>query len=334
LVLCFFEIHTLQTIQQTGLSREVVGASGLLRGTPELRAFQNRVLGPLIVYGITKSTGQSYAQSYVAVVSLLIALANFVCCYLVYRVTRNAVTALGATLAFVIATIFLQDDSWFFLWDAIDLTIMLVFAYAVFHPRSDLKLLYPLFAIELLNRESAGFIALWIIFSAIGPLIYSRTTPARRKAQINMAVIGAGLLAFGVIWTHALRKLFFRHSFDPKINLDLTHGSDGQWFELFYNLRFHTLQQSMTGYVTALICCLALGFLVYRLFKIRGDEAYPVALLIGAMVSCIWIFGRVVETRVWLDFVPLGIFYLFTVENFESQTSSITAPKTHQSRAA
>jgi hypothetical protein len=313
LVICLIEVRILQIIQVSGFPREVLGAQGLLHGTPELRAFQNRVLGPIIVGALVRFTGQPYSIVYVDILTSLIAFPNFLCLLLSYRVTSDLKSGLWAAFCFAAAVVALQDESWFFLWDAIELSTMLIFAYGVFHARDDLRLFVPLFVVQVLNRESAEFIALWVIFVSAWNIYVARSDRSERNRNIWHLLVGLFLLVFGAWWTHTIRKRLFQHSFDKHVNLDLPHRADGQWFTLVTNL--HPDSVEMSSFALAVICCLAIAFVLYRLIAVLGREAYPVVWLLTVMVIAVWLFGRVVETRVWLEFVPFGILYLFTVEN-------------------
>ncbi len=314
LQLCMFEVHTLQLIQDHGFAREVLGAAGILRGEPEYRVFQNRLLGPAIVELTAKATGQPFTPTYALCLSLLIALSNVLCFTLVRRVTGKSITALAATTAFVVAVVFMQDTSWFFLWDAIDLSTMVVFAYAVFYAKNDLRILVPLFLVELLNRESAEFIALWIVIVAVQQLWDEASGRRFSKAGLAQLFTGSALLVGGTLWTKWLRTELFRRSFDSRIGLDLKHSKDGQWITLLENLRVETLTHEVASFVIAIIACSAIAYMLSRLFVLKGRDSYQEIIQITAMALAVWIFGRVDETRVWLEFIPFGIFFAFTIQ--------------------
>jgi hypothetical protein len=130
------------------------------------------------------------------------------------------------------------------------------------------------------------------------------------------------LLALGIWWTHTIRHLLFKHSFDPKVGLDLKHSADGQWIMIGSNFSVKTFSSDMTEYTIAVICTMAVAFMIYRLIVSQGWKSYPIACLIGLMTASVWVFARVIETRVWLDFLPFGIFYAFTAETRLQQTLS------------
>jgi hypothetical protein len=325
LIICFFENNTLQRLQVWGLGREIFGAHGLLYGMPEWRVYQNRLLGPLFVQGLALATGKSFVWAYKFGVSLLIALPNILVYLLVRKFTKEPMKALAAATALAVLVVAFQSSIFFYLWDAVDLTTMLVFAYAVFHAKYDLRILIPLFLIELLNRESAGFIALWIIVSSAAALIWSDLTTIKRPFLYLRMVFGAVILAGGVWWTHAVRILLFKQSFDPNIGKDILHGSSGEWLQFYVNLNDFVTPYNATTFAIALICCLAVGIMVYRNFVINGTAAYPVMALMIGMISSVWLFGLVDETRVWLEFVPFLLVFAYTCEGRKRVSPLLTS---------
>jgi hypothetical protein len=327
LFICFFEIRVIQLIQVWGLPREIYGAQGILLGVPEWRVYQNRLLGPSIVLSIAFVTKHSFSESYITGLSALVSLPILLTFGLVRRIKSRALAGLTAAAQFAVAVVVLQDRSFFYLWDAIDLSTMLLFAYAVFCTKTDLRVLIPLFFVELLNRESAGFIAFWITVSSLGMLIFDRSSTINRTALIAKSALGIALFGVGTWWTHFIRALLFKHSYVRQLGTDQMNASNGEHYTFFFNLNNFGHCTDIQSFSIALICLLALGLMLVRCVTSQPKAlAYPVVLLITAMVTSVWLFGLVDETRVWLEFIPFGLIFIYT--GGLKTNASLTEPKT------
>jgi len=314
LVISLLELHSLQLIQASGYDREVVGAYGILHGTPEWRVYQNRLLGPILVQLLMKAAHTNFVMAYAHTLSLLVAGANFIVYALVRHQTSKSSTGLIASVTFAAAVIVFQDANWFYLWDAIDLSTMLAFAYLALKQSTDLRLLIPLFFVELLNRESAEFVALWIIFASLFTLLAASGDNLVKGRMFIKCLCGLALLGFGSWWTHWIRSRLFHHSFDPRIGLDLFHRTNGEHLTLFYNFASFTSSYNPESFMVGIIANCAIGYFLYKLLATKGLLSAPLVFLILAMVSAVWTFGVVAETRVWLEFVPFLVLFFFGSE--------------------
>jgi hypothetical protein len=313
-IICFLEIRCVQLIQARSWDLEVKGAFGIVHGTAEWRVYQNRLLGPWCIQGIAALTHRPFESAYKTGFSILMAVPVFLCFALVRRVTRQTRDSFRAAIAFAVAIVALQDRSWFYLWDAIDLSTMLLFAYAVMYARDNLRILVPLFFVELLNRESAGFIALWIIVYQTWKYF------AYGAVDVRRLFLGAGLLIGGAAWTRWIRQTLFLHSINPAYGLDRSHAVNGEHFQLFRNLNNFIHPYDGTGFAVAVLCCAGLLLLFRRLSRAKEPEGRPIVILLSVMMLAVWIFGAVTETRVWLEFIPFAIFV--GLKSYHGQTAS------------
>jgi hypothetical protein len=316
LVVCVFVTRLLTMLQSHMLGEVMLGTQGILHGTPLFRVFQNRLLGPILVDGTHWIFRQNYEDSYRLTMSLLECLSIISCYGLVRNITKQASLGLLGAASFSFAVLLVQDARYFYIWDAIDLTTMLIFAYVVFHAKADLRILLPLFFVELLNRESAAYIPLWMIIYGVSRYnCRAGFRSSSNKASVLIGALGCVLLAFGAWWTEELRMLLFKHSCVASVNLDSTHGM-GQWFELVNNLQGLSAFFNPADFALALLCTVGIIYMCYSLSRQSGRDCYPIIVLLAGMLSSVWMFGIVDETRVWLDYVPFGIVYVFTFKPF------------------
>jgi hypothetical protein len=262
----------------------------IAEGHAQWTVYQNRVAGPFLVQFLSGSTGMPFDDAYRLVLQGLWLLSNG-CAFVVGR-RLNGGSAGAWTLVLANALLFvaIQHD-YIYIWDYIDATTMLLFAYGAFRG-AGLRLFIPLFFIELLNREAASFIALWIMLDAANDLLL-RAGPVRwPRAGLRLA-LGAILGAGGVWWTHFIRGRLLRYH--PPDFSELVLGQQKQWP---YNLM--TLRQPLQALM--MIGGLAYGY--FRAARTLGERKVIIALLLAAMIGSTFAFSRVDETRVWVAFIP------------------------------
>ena len=108
------------------LQRHLDAATGILSGHPEWVTFQSRLLGPEIAQAVAHLTHLSFSMSFRAVGAVAILTSNVVCYRLFRRVSGSPRKAITYTALYAFFVLLFQDDNWLTLWDAIDLTTMLV----------------------------------------------------------------------------------------------------------------------------------------------------------------------------------------------------------------
>lgn len=166
----------------------VESVRGILHGTPVYQAWQQRVLGPLVVAGVdlaTHDTGRSLAI--VRGVTLLVA---NVLVYLVVRARGGgARRAVAAVLVFAIARVFVVYRLEY-PWDGIDAALFVVAgAWAAREGR--LASLAPLLVLGLLNHETVLYLPLWTLLAPLAPRARRETAAALATALVLGAIIVA-----------------------------------------------------------------------------------------------------------------------------------------------
>ena len=280
----------------------IIRSQGVMSGYPDWIAFQNRLLGPMLVQAI-HLTGIEYDAAHMFVQ----AFAWLLNCALVYVFVtasgRSPQTAIIAVTSFAIIFLFSQYRR-LLIWDSLDLLMMTTLAYLAFSlPR--LRYLIPLFIFGILNRESGLFVALFILIDAFD-------TDALLRLRIRVTNwfkfwTGISLMLIGIIYVKSVRTLFFietRGGTD-----DIEHQLIGNHFQIFTNLRgiirgsFLDTNFAHTAMVAALVATLLF------FFWNDTDRRRKGAILTLSILANILMFGIFRETRTLLPLLPLALFY-------------------------
>lgn len=317
-----FEFRVIDQMHQKHNLLNVEVASGILTGYPRLRVWQSRLLGPTMVGALTDVTGLPFIKSYRFICFALLTLANFLYFYLFRKVSGSNKTAWTYTLAGAILFIVLQDRIELHTWDFIDLCMMALFAWAVFRG-APLWSLIALFFVELLNREAAFFIALWIILDSFSTDSFSRESQ-RERFSVNWkkAALGVMLLAAGILWTHFARSTYLVEQtadFGGRLR-----QVGGQFWALPHTLtlldRAHLLDA-----LTPFVIVGATGFLLRRAWSALRNRAWKIGVLLGAFLSANLMMGVLTETRIWFVLIPFLLWLNYIQQSEEPSEEPFAA---------
>ncbi len=306
IALNFLEFRAVALIQGVHIKDQMSAAQGVLAGHPPWRLYQSRLLGPMLAGGLAHVTHHPFASAYNVVTRSLLLLANAVCYGMFYFLGRNRRLAWGYTLAYAGLFVVLQDIKWLYLWDYVDLVTLLCFVFLIF-TRTNLVLLSFLFLVELLNREAATFIGLWIMMEAIH--IPAEGAGKRIKISPVPLLVGGGLIAGGVLWTQWIRHRLFADQTQPKARGPI-YG-DQLWQVGSNSFALHHPFGSGAG-----ISVIVVGLLVALLALpsvMSMDKKVKVGVLLSLMLVSILLFAQITETRVWFEFVPFGLFLFYNL---------------------
>lgn len=306
IALNFLEFRAVALIQGLHIKDQSDAAQGVLSGHPPWRLYQSRVLGPLLAEGMAHVTHRSFAMSYNLVTRSLLLLSNTLCYGLFYFLGRTCRLAWGYTLAYAGLFVVLQDTRWLYLWDYVDLVTVLCFAFLVF-TRTNLALLAVLFFVELLNREAATFIGLWIMMEAI--TVRSESGSKRIKINPVPLLVGGGLIAVGAVWTHWIRDRLFIFQTEPAAKNFVF--ADQLWQVPANMFALRHIFGSGSG--ISIIVVGAVVALFVQPSILPGDKKVKVGVLMGLMLLSIFLFAQINETRVWFEFVPFGLFLFYNL---------------------
>lgn len=292
------EYRTLNLIQGANLQAQVDVAAGILSGYPYWKAYQNRILGPEIVKGLARLTGRPFADVYQVFCLALLGVANVTCYFLFWKHGRRAQPAWLCTAGYAALFIAFQDAQWLYLWDFIDLTVMLLFAWAVVIGGASLGQLAALFAVELLNRESAQFIALWIVVDSVRYKKGSRVT-------VDFPRLATGVLLgiVGNLSTSYLRNTWCIQEVGVVPRREIYEFAGGQFFML--RVTFDLLREFPSVPTMMLLLLLgAFAYLFQQSGKFLASRAWKVGLIIVALVAANFCLAFILEMRVWFGLLP------------------------------
>ena len=167
--LSLLEFRAVELVQGSRLPEQVETTAALLAGHPYWKAYQNRLLGPVVVSTTARWTGLPTANVYQGFCFVTLCVANALAGSLLRRPGGPPGSAWGYGIAYAGLFVAFQDSLWLYLWDYVDLATLLLFAWAVVVGEWSLWLFALLFVVELANRESAEFIALWLVLDSLRP---------------------------------------------------------------------------------------------------------------------------------------------------------------------
>jgi hypothetical protein len=293
---------------------------GVTTGHPGLKTFQSRVLGPYLVKWLSFliqrplfGSPNYYVMAHVCFHIAAVALAAFLCWRLGKKYGGNDQSALLALTLFVTCFALLLSPPYLYSWDFIDIIVFIVFIDFVL---SDLSLPWflGLFSAAIWNRDSALFIALWLILDPVVRFFYQHGyKPTRIALDWRRMLAGAFCIVVGLVLTESLNRMLFKE----QTKLNAYFGSsldDYAGYSHINNLshNIHLLEKSLTqGTYEFWIVVPAFLITVMILggcLVVRDPQRYLTIYLIEiAMVLSLFIFGRFYETRIYLILIPFVV---------------------------
>jgi hypothetical protein len=285
-------------------------AQDVLHGNAYWRAYQNRLLAPGAVYLISLA-GISYAAAYKIFILLSVTAQNLLFFGLLRRLGVVPGRALTWTAIYSLLFVLVQDQ-WFYPWDLVDALVFTLFAYGVFTAQP-LSFFLCLFGVEIFNRESALFIALYIIIDAFD---FASITRFRLQSRLKL-VVGSLLLAGGMIYTKLIRDALF--VINPRGMLDSSHALLGNHITFFHNIKMILFSNLFTTDIVN--SAFILGTVCYWLFFILDytDTGIKALLIYLAMTVNIAIFGDINETRMYIILLPFILFLIAVPERLTAE---------------
>jgi hypothetical protein len=292
--------RTLLQIHGVRLPIQADAARRILEGDPYSSALQARLLGPLLVQLTQTVTGRDWQSSYEVVLVVSAVAVVVTMAVLIGRHVQDAERGLRSAALGVLAILLLQDSSWLHLWDLLDLVFVTIFAAGVFSS-AGLRFFVPLFLVELCNRESAVFIPLWIVLSAL-PI----AGDAPRALDGKRLLVGASGILFGLAAVSAVRAHLYRgraavhRAVTPWGNhVTLKHNAVDLW---------RTMRDGDLRAISVYLAVVFAGAFVLRARSSLVGDLRRVPLLLFAMALSVVAFGLILEARSWLFAVPFLLF--------------------------
>jgi hypothetical protein len=285
-------------------------------GTPTWRVYQSRVLGPYLVQALSYPLS-SYESAYELFNVFCLAVAGYLSYFVGTLINRQAGGIINFLLFQCLFALLLNGYQ-LHVWDTIGVTIFYAFVFIAIRGLS-WKWTVLLFAIAILNRESALFIALWLLVDPVcrwglGRLGYG----PKRPLDIYAMAAGATCMVLGILAIEALRTSLLIEELGNK-----TLSTYGAHF-------FFTLQWNINNTVSAAwphsgqhLVLIVPAFVAVMLYLIiRTTAIYPtflsLALVWLAQLVAIMIFGMIYETRVFIESIPfVGVATILLFNKYE-----------------
>lgn len=282
---------------------------GILSGTPDWLAYQNRLLAPYLVFLISLT-----GVSQVTALKIFVLIAIIAQSFLLYGLLRGMKVSSGrvvlAVLSYSFLFLFVQGYS-LYPWDFIDILLFTLAAWGVLTRRSFVFFLI-LFVIAILNRESALFIGLLIALDAFEIDTAARKFILRSKTRL---ILGLGLTLAGFLYINAVREFLFISQ--PNGAMDVKHDSLGNHFNLFKNLSTLFVDNLRTfDFMNSIFL---LGSLGYVLSFIKRE--WKAVALYSIIMLSILTFGVINESRLYGILLPFLIFFTFGTGDFKAEES-------------
>jgi len=296
--------------RQYGASVEA--ARGVLTGEPHWRVFQSRLLGPYLVQAVDRVL-DNFMAAHVGVSVLLLTLAGYLVLTGLGRIHTDRTRAALGYFVFALLFLFCVSRPWIYIWDLIDLVVFALFAWFVVE-RRDWRWFAALFAVALFNRQSAFFIAAWMI---LDPLIRYGIDRVRKSegARVDFKMLGSGvvLAAAGAGLVEVLQRNLLVREVGPELIGQAENAGGRFHFMLAENLRQFGQALSPNYALSFLVPLFVVAYIGFCIWVARRDprENLGIAavhlLLLGSTVA----FGYAFETRVYLVLLPLIPFFLW-----------------------
>lgn len=318
--LALAQLFNIIKILQAGYIHSTQAAWGVATGYPHWRVFQNRILGPYLVKAL-QPIFDNYLNAHLLFSFLTLLAAGYLAWQLGGRIGGRLESGLLALLIFHLSLAFILVPPWLYAWDYVCAIAMLLFTDFVLCGRT-----WPwfagLFGVAVFNRESALFIALWMMADpVIKWYVSSRGAGGPQPFNKAMAIAGAVCFVAGLVVIETLRQKLLIEEVGPRLFADVkvTPGKSFalQWGENLKSLAavFGQLGGTfkidfMPGLGAASAALFALGYSAFLGGLLAWKDPYRfggLAVFYAAVIASIMLFGVMLETRIYIELTPLLI---------------------------
>jgi hypothetical protein len=245
----------------------------------------------------------------------MVAIAAFLCWRMGKKYGGNNQGATLGLTVFVLSFALLLSPPWLYSWDFTDIIVFLVFIDLVLSNAS-LVWFAVLFGLAIWNRDSANFIALWLI---LDPLI--RFSYVRRYRLPSIPLdwwrVGVGLtcIGIGVILPELLKQALLIEEMGPRLypNSPVATTSGSYNTAIFINLELLKRWLRVFDYQFWFLLP-AFWVLIVTLglrLALRDTQRYLALYLVQlAILAALLIFSWINETRVYFILIPFVVIYV------------------------
>ena len=287
-------------------------AYGVLIGKPDWFAYQNRLLGPYLIYLISLA-GFSYISSAKFFVFITIVIQTIVLFVLLVKKNLPYQQIIVYILAYSFIFLAFQEYS-LYSWDSIDAILFIFFAWGIFENKS-IFYFVAIFLVSLFNRESALFISIYLIIDAFEiKSLNIGLIALKSKAKF---VAGVVLTTAGIIFIKIARETLFislSNGFLDDIHrglgnhINLTRNLIDLFFENFTSIHI----------INSLFIFVSVSFLFYFMKQYKEEQLKALIVFLLIMVN-ILIFGLVNESRLFVVLIPFLIFFHHSIQKQDSK---------------
>jgi hypothetical protein len=313
-LLAIAQFRLIAMMLQADYGRSIQAAAGVVEGRPHWRVYQNRILGPYAIEGLS-SVFPSYIAAHVFLSIVVLAAAGFIAWRIGERVggRRSALLAL-VTLHLGSALLLAKQVGvlpWLYIWDHIDILVFVLFVEFVVADRP-----WPWFAalagVGVFNHESAVFVAGWLIVDPVARWYLGKTgriPPAgidRRRV-----LIGALLVATSMLVVESLRTALLVEEIGAQLFGDLPNTIGGS-FHVTLGDNVRTLNAIFTQSDYAMptlvpIYLLGVVALIIAIARRDPDRFLGLAATYLVLIASLLTFGRLLETRIYVVLIPVAV---------------------------
>jgi hypothetical protein len=299
---------TIFSIQIPNYVEGIQTSLGVTTGYPIWLTYQSRVLAPYIIKIFSFGSEDRFATVHIWFQIINVAIAAFLCWRLGRKHGGDDRSALLAFGLFVMCFALLLSPPYIFSWDFVDIIVFLVFLDLVL-TRSSLIWFVGLIAIAVWNRDSAIFIALYLIVDPLARYVYRRWYRLPPAPIEWRQIVSGGICTLACL---AIAELLKRSLLIKEIGPELYPNSPitgGNRYNITLLQNIHTVKTSLSTLnyqfefmiLIFLILNLALGARLVR----RDPQRYLGFYLVEiALVASLFTFGWFVETRIYLILIP------------------------------
>ena len=289
----------------------VEAARGVLSHKPHWLAYQNRLLAPYSVYGISLF-GISFEEALMVFYVLAIIAQTIILYVLLLNCTKNN-HSLSILYVIFFSFMFIGiQHTWFYTWDSLEIIFFMLFSWGIWRKKPAWYFI-ALFFVALTNKESAIFIAVFLVIDAFqfqnrkGSFL-----PAIKLSSLRKLVTGSFLTLFGVAYTKLVRDYLFIVSSKPDLGDDSSHRVLGNHFTLPENLQaFFSGNLLSPDIINSLFI---IGLVVYLLWSFDRFEEQDYKAFIIIMPSNHWLICCLISINLCGSMLLLRLVILQNVE--------------------
>ena len=294
--------------------RSIQAAIGVVEGRPHWRVYQNRILGPYAIEGLS-NVFPSYITAHVFLSIVVLAAAGFIAWRIGERVggRRGALLALVALHLGSALLLAKQVDvlPWLYIWDHIDILVFVLFVEFVVAGRP-LPWFAALAGVGVFNHESAVFVAGWLIVDPVARWYLGKTgrIPAagfdRRRVLAGVLIAATSMLV--VEW---LRTALLVEEIGPQLFGDPPNTAGGSFHLTLWD-NVSTLGAIFTQFDYAMptlvpLYILGVVVLVIAIARRDPDRFLGLAATYLVLIASLLTFGRLLETRIYVVLIPVVV---------------------------